>query len=78
MKNHYYVGIKPKGKREVFSCSETPTEKTCGHLYTYAIGPFRTKRGALAMAWYGEGNPNMQTAGEADRLAKLHPEWFKK
>lgn len=64
-----YVGVKTGGKREVFRSTVTPTRETHGREYDYAIGPFRTKEGAAAMAVYGRGNPHIQTVSDAERLA---------
>ena len=65
-----YVGRSRKtGKLEVFRADKTPTDASHGHLYTYAIGPFRTARGARVMVDGGENNPHIVTVGDAERIA---------
>lgn len=65
-----YVGLRIGGGRESFRCVHVPTEVTHGDRYRAVIGPFRTARGARFMVQYGEGNPHVQTVGDAERLAK--------
>ena len=69
MANRLYVGVKPDLAYEVFRAAQTPTESSHGKLYAYAIGPFRTRRGADFMARYGRGNPHCRCVSEAERLA---------
>ena len=68
--NRVYVGLKISGGREAFRSAHMPTEGTHGDRYRAVIGPFRTARGARFMVQYGEGNPHVQTVGDAERLAK--------
>lgn len=71
MRRRNYVGIvRSSGSYEVFKSESDPTEETHGHLYTYVIGPFQTRRGADFMAKYGRGNPHLQHVSDAERLAK--------
>ena len=70
----HYVGVSGSPgdrQREVFTSSHTPTQRSHSE-YRYVIGPFRSSRGAHFMAEYGGGNPHLQTAGDAERLAKKH------
>jgi hypothetical protein len=63
-----WVGVK-RGKREIFKYHEEPGAESHGHLYGYAIGPFRTMRGAEIMRDYGANNPHLQSVAEAERMA---------
>ena len=69
-----WVGIKSDSTREVFRAINTPTEATHGNVYSSAIGPFRTMRGALFMAQYGAGNPHVQRVADAERIAASQQE----
>jgi hypothetical protein len=71
MSKHYYVG-REKGTRKfkVLLAARKPTEGSHGRRYVYAIGPFRSKAGAMCMAKYGDNNPHLQTVVEAERAAK--------
>ena len=64
-----YMGYAKGGGREVFHSDVTPTEATHGDKYLAVMGPFRTMRGAKFAAEYGQGNPHIQTVGDAERLA---------
>jgi hypothetical protein len=67
-----YVGRSIEtGRLTVFRSRGKPTEETHGETYTYAIGPFRTVRGARYMADCGENNPHCVTVEQAERLAEL-------
>jgi hypothetical protein len=66
----FYVGVKSTLSREVFSSLPVPTEETILGRYLYAIGPFRTKRGAEFMAKHGANNPHCVTVQQAEKLAK--------
>ena len=66
----YYVGLSKGRLRSIFRSPIEPTEETHGSLYLAVIGPFRTKRGAVYMADYGEGNPHLQTVSQAEWYAK--------
>jgi hypothetical protein len=46
MSGKLYVGVLNGGGREVFRSASTPTERSHGRKYRYAIGPFRTLAGA--------------------------------
>mgnify|MGYP001616372318 CR=1 FL=1 len=66
-----YVGLK-EGTREVFSAHEEPTQASHGDRYVAVVGPFHSMDGARVMAVHGGGNPHLQTAGDADRMAAQH------
>ena len=68
-KKGIWVGGK-NGKREIFRHHGKPDEVSHGHLYSYAIGPFRTMRGAEYMRDYGANNPHLQTVADAERIAR--------
>jgi len=71
MTPRWYVGCDVRSRKFVaFPSQIVPTEETHGHWLAYAIGPFRTKRGALFMAEHGEGNPHCVTVTQAEKLAK--------
>lgn len=73
MPSKIYVGLRhDTRKREVFRSAVVPTETTHGSVYVYAVGPFRTVRGARYMAMYQDGsNPHLQTVSDAERHAAL-------
>ena len=83
MSKNLYVGVKRSevinepSKRELFWSEKEPTQESHGHLYTLAIGPFRTKSGAEYMANYGYNSPHCLTVNDAERLAALHTEQLK-
>lgn len=70
-----YVGRSIEtGKLAVFRSDVVPTEETHGDRYRYAVGPFRSMRGAWAMANYGgEGNPHLITVEECERFVRMTP-----
>ena len=70
-RKRFYVGL-GKHARVVFASAETPTENSHGGAYGAAIGPFRTKAGAMYMAAHGAGNPHCLCVADAERLAKVH------
>jgi hypothetical protein len=55
---------------EVFYSDTPPTEESHGHIFTYVIGPFRTRLAADIMCYVGQGNPHLQHTGDAERMAK--------
>jgi hypothetical protein len=69
---HWYVGCNAGMKRDLFTADQTPTFATHGGQFAAVIGPFRTKRGALFMAQYGNGNPHCQCVADAERLGKKY------
>jgi len=71
MKSRIYVGHKSEGSNEVFRSETEPTLESHGHLYGYVIGPFHTMQGARWMRDYGFNNPNLTTAGDCERIARL-------
>lgn len=65
-----YVGrSRATGRLETFRSVAVPTEQSHGQAYGYAIGPFRTARGARFMARFGGDNPHCVTVGDAERIA---------
>lgn len=66
----YWVGV-AAGTGNYFEI-EDPKDPARGDYPQFCaiIGPFRTRRGTAYMRDYGKGNPHLQTAGDADRLAK--------
>ena len=67
----WYVGIhrlKPHN-RFTFTTATPPTPEDYPH-FTAVIGPFVTKRGAIFMRDYGQGNPHCQHVADAEKLAK--------
>ena len=71
IRKQWHVGLM-EGKREIFPCIGEPTRASHGHLYLASIGPFRTKRGAIYMRDFGQGNPHCQTVADAERLALVY------
>lgn len=75
MKSKWYVtiSVNGSGKYWAFKSKTKPTEQTHGmqtaHKFGAVIGPFRTKRAAIAMQVCGQGNPHMQTVAETERIA---------
>jgi len=67
----FYVGCKQDYSYEYFRSEFEPTEKNCGHIYRYVIGPFKTKRAALWAEKYGKNNPHFCHVEDAERLAKI-------
>ena len=68
-----YLGRRRHGDLVQFNSSSVPTRQSHGHLYTAVIGPFRSKVGASYFARYGRNNPHIQTADDAERLARADP-----
>jgi hypothetical protein len=66
-----FLGIKADGTRETFRAADVPTFETHGERYRYAVGPFRTARGARFMRDHGAGNPHCRCVADAERLARL-------
>lgn len=71
MKLKYYLGLY-QGKRRVFRFCSAPTEATHGEKFDAVVGPFRTKRAAYFMAWFGKNNPHCRSVADAERLAKTN------
>jgi hypothetical protein len=62
-----YVGRSvDSGKLAVFRSDVEPTEETHGDRYKYAIGPFRTVRGAIYMTEHPQGPC---TVAQCEKLA---------
>lgn len=68
----YYLG-KRNGTLTLFHCPRPPTKESHGHLYAAVIGPFQSRVGAHYFARYGQNNPHLRTAGDAERLARADP-----
>jgi len=56
---------------------QTPTESSFGHRYRFVIGPFANKLAAVVMAHHGMGNPHIQNASDANRLARKGVKWLR-
>jgi len=69
----YYLGRRAQGDLILFHAAHTPTKETHGLRFTAVIGPFRSKVGASYFARYGQGNPHIYTAEDAERLARADP-----
>lgn len=65
----WFVGIKPGGSRVMFADDHTPTPERYPDIVA-VIGPHQTKRGAILMRDIGAGNPHLQTAADADHMAR--------
>lgn len=66
-----YIGHRHEMPPEIFRAKAPPTQKTHGHTYFAATGPFRTKRAAQIMAAQGaSGNPCFQTVSDCERQAR--------
>jgi ribosomal protein S27AE len=76
-RNRWYVGLCPSvpghpPTREAFRSPYTPTPDTHGDRFFLVIGPFATRRGAQFDVRHGWINPHIQTAADADRLARQY------
>jgi len=38
----YYIGVGPRGRKEIFATSRTPTRAKYGHVFKFVVGPFPT------------------------------------
>lgn len=56
---------------QAFKAESTPIESSHGDLYSYCVGPFKTKRGAMWAEKYGNNNPHFVTVNDAERYAKM-------
>ena len=68
-----YLGKRKQGDLVQFRSPTIPTKESHGHQYTAVIGPFKSKVGASYFARYGRNNPHIQTADDAERLARADP-----
>lgn len=68
-----YLGRRKQGDLVQFRSSTIPTKESHGHLYTAVIGPFKSRVGASYFARHGRNNPHIQTADDAERLARADP-----
>jgi hypothetical protein len=68
-----YLGKQKQGDLVQFRSPIVPTKESHGRLYTAIIGPFKSKVGASYFARYGQNNPHIRTADDAERLARADP-----
>lgn len=70
MKRKYYIGQRRDSHtaRELIYSESEPTYHSHRGTYSYAIGPFRTKRGAQ---WALEHRYAWETVAQAERLAAV-------
>jgi hypothetical protein len=74
MATRIYVGFSsynPWSTREVFKSSHTPTQETHGDRYQWAMGPFRTMRGAKYMVDTTRRGAYTQHVDDAEENAKI-------
>ena len=69
----YYLGRRAQGDLILFHAAQTPTKETHGLRFTAVIGPFQSKVGASYYARYGQGDASLNTADDAERLARADP-----
>lgn len=69
----FYLGKRGEDDLILFHSTAIPNKQTHGHLYKAVIGPFKSKVGASYFARYGRNNPDIRTAGDAERLARADP-----
>ena len=72
-RSRWYVG-RTGGELVAFKCSTIPTSTSHGDEYTYVIGPFKTKRGAVWAQQFGLDNPHFRNVQDAEQLARLTAE----
>jgi len=66
----YYLGRRPQGDWILFASPAPPTKETHSHRFSAVRGPFRTRLAALWFDRYGQGNPQVRTVADAERLAR--------
>ena len=74
MAQRIYVGFSsysPWSAKEVFKSSHTPTEESHGERYQWAMGPFRTMRGAKYMVDATHRGAYTQHVDDAEENAKI-------
>jgi hypothetical protein len=59
---------------KAFQCAYVPSKRKQGGRFSYVIGPFRSKRGALWAERFGFGNPAFYGVAAAERISKLMEE----
>ena len=69
-KGRIYVGNTANKPSKIFRSETTPTFDSHGHLFTYALGPFKTMRGAKFYLKYGHGNPHCTHVSHIEKMAK--------
>lgn len=69
----YYLGRRAQGDLILFHSPHVPTKESHGARFLTVIGPFRSKVGASYYARYGQGNPHIRNADDAERLARSDP-----
>jgi len=66
----YFRGRRPLDDWILFGSQSLPTKETHGHRFTAVRGPFLTSLSALWFKFYGQGNPDVCTVADAERLAR--------
>jgi len=69
----FYLGRRKQGDLILFRSAQPPTKESHGHHFTSVIGPFKSKVGASYYARYGQGNPHIRNADDAECLARADP-----
>ena len=69
----FYLGRRKQGDLILFRWPKTPTKESHGRLFTAVIGPFKSQVGASYFARYGQNNPHIHTAADAEHLARADP-----
>jgi len=67
-KEKIFVGINKDLGRNLIVSQTTPNRHSHPE-YIYAIGPFKTKRGAMFMQKYGQQNPHCRCVSDAEKLS---------
>ena len=67
-----WLGLGFENIRELFYYTGEPTFKLHGDKYYAAIGPFRSRAGAIYMRDRGENNPHCNCVADAERLSRLY------
>ena len=73
MKAKWYTGYKAQGAAGwvAFKSETTPTQESHGHLYIFALGPFKTMRAARWMEVFGLHNIHCTHVNAIERLARM-------
>ena len=69
----FYLGKRGEDDLILFHSTAIPNKQTHGHLYKAVIGPFVSRVGAGYFARFGRDNPQIRTAADAERLARVDP-----
>jgi len=72
-RHRWYVGVPARAGEgyKAFQCAYHPSRRKQGGRFSYVIGPFRSKRGALWAERFGFGNPAFYGVEAAERISKL-------